>query len=170
MRKRLTCAALVLLALLLAIGAAAQADGAEYSFTDAELDGIAELLRFANTDNAENFATLRKFITGAEYVEKDAALVALERLLSYDTAARGNAEAIADALTEKTGKEYDVGYTPGEEQADVQSYVINTNTKRFHRTNCDSVNDMSKSNLEVSYLTREELIEQGYQPCKKCWP
>ena len=170
MKKRLTCAALVLLALLLAIGAAAQADAAEYSFTDAELDRIAELLSFANTDNSESFATLYEFITGAEPVEKDAALGALVRLLNYDSTARNGAKAIADALTGKTGKDYGIGTTPGGEQAGVKGYIINKGTKKFHRADCSSVSGISKSNLEVSFLSRAELIEQGYKPCKMCWP
>ncbi|MDE7266877.1 MAG: MBL fold metallo-hydrolase [Lachnospiraceae bacterium] len=52
----------------------------------------------------------------------------------------------------------------------VVTYVCNKNTKKFHKPACSSVNDMSEKNkLEVT-LSREEVIAQGYVPCKRCKP
>ena len=59
--------------------------------------------------------------------------------------------------------------TPG--QTDQQcDYVVNTNTKKFHYPTCDSVNDMKESNKWYYSGTREELIDLGYDPCKRCNP
>ena len=50
------------------------------------------------------------------------------------------------------------------------TYVANTNTKKFHIPGCSSVTDMKESNKWNFTGTREELIEQGYEPCKRCKP
>ncbi len=50
------------------------------------------------------------------------------------------------------------------------TYVLNTYRKRFHRPSCDSVYEMSRSNREDYQGSREELIEQGYDPCGNCRP
>lgn len=48
-------------------------------------------------------------------------------------------------------------------------YIGNRNTKKFHRFNCASVNDIKEGN-KASIATREEAIEQGYAPCGRCDP
>lgn len=50
------------------------------------------------------------------------------------------------------------------------TYVINTNTRRFHLPDCSSVNEMKAKNRQNSSATREALIEQGYTPCGRCKP
>ncbi len=50
------------------------------------------------------------------------------------------------------------------------TYVANTNTKKFHRPNCDGVTDIKQKNRWDTTLTRDELIEQGYEPCQRCNP
>ncbi|MBQ6222978.1 MAG: DNA/RNA non-specific endonuclease [Solobacterium sp.] len=50
------------------------------------------------------------------------------------------------------------------------TYAINTNTLRFHDLSCPSVEETKKKNLAYSINTREELIEQGYEPCGRCNP
>lgn len=49
-------------------------------------------------------------------------------------------------------------------------YVINTNTKKFHRPSCSSVSDIADYNREDLKLTRKELLKEGYSPCKRCNP
>lgn len=49
-------------------------------------------------------------------------------------------------------------------------YICNTNTKKFHYPDCSSVKQMSEKNKLPVNTTREELINQGYVPCKKCNP
>lgn len=50
------------------------------------------------------------------------------------------------------------------------TYILNTNTHKFHYPNCKSVEEMAEKNKKVSTETREKLIEQGYSPCKRCNP
>lgn len=50
------------------------------------------------------------------------------------------------------------------------SYVINTNTGKFHYPGCSSVKDIKSKNRWDYVGTREEVINMGYVPCKKCDP
>lgn len=49
------------------------------------------------------------------------------------------------------------------------SYVGNSNSGKFHFANCDSVGKMSEKN-KVLFSSRDEAINQGYVPCKRCNP
>ena len=55
-------------------------------------------------------------------------------------------------------------------EADQYTFVLNTNTKRFHLPSCSSVNDMKSKNLKKYTGTRESVIDMGYTPCQKCKP
>lgn len=50
------------------------------------------------------------------------------------------------------------------------NYVLNTNTHKFHKENCESIRDIAGSNKEVYTGNREDLINMGYEPCKRCKP
>lgn len=51
-----------------------------------------------------------------------------------------------------------------------QTYVLNTNNKKFHKPDCNSVKQMSEKNREDYTGTRETLIAQEYEPCGQCKP
>jgi len=50
------------------------------------------------------------------------------------------------------------------------TYILNTNSKRFHHPSCSSVESMSSHNRKDFKGSRETLISQGYQPCGQCNP
>ena len=50
------------------------------------------------------------------------------------------------------------------------TYVLNTNTKKFHYPTCSSVDDMKEKNKQIYTGSREEVINMGYVPCKRCNP
>lgn len=50
------------------------------------------------------------------------------------------------------------------------TYVLNTNTKKFHYPTCSSVDDMKEKNKQIYTGSREEIINMGYVPCKRCNP
>ena len=50
------------------------------------------------------------------------------------------------------------------------TYVVNKNTGKFHYPNCSSVPKIKAKNRMDSNQTRDELIAQGYAPCKNCNP
>ena len=49
-------------------------------------------------------------------------------------------------------------------------YILNTNTKKFHYPSCSSVKQMKEANKKEYTGSRDDLIAQGYDPCKKCNP
>ena len=51
-----------------------------------------------------------------------------------------------------------------------QDYVLNINTKKFHKPGCASVKRMSVKNKKKVHDTRKHLINSGYDPCKNCNP
>ena len=55
-------------------------------------------------------------------------------------------------------------------QVPVHTYVLNTNTMKFHLPNCSSISKMKASNRWDVQMTRDEVIAMGYVPCKKCYP
>ena len=57
-----------------------------------------------------------------------------------------------------------------EDNENTLNYVLNTNTHKFHKENCESVRDIAGSNKEVYTGNREDLINMGYEPCKRCKP
>ena len=84
-------------------------------------------------------------------------------------------EAAEDGDTEKTEEDADENGTEAEQPTDqseaVEStYIVNTNTGKFHRPDCSSVKRMKESNKSEITTTRDELISEGYEPCKNCNP
>ena len=51
-----------------------------------------------------------------------------------------------------------------------QTYILNTNTKKFHKPGCRSVKQMSEKNKKEVKDTRDHIISDGYDPCKICNP
>lgn len=50
------------------------------------------------------------------------------------------------------------------------TYILNTNTKKFHYPACSSVDQMAEKNKQVYSGSRDEIITMGYEPCKRCNP
>ena len=50
------------------------------------------------------------------------------------------------------------------------SYVINTNTGKFHRPDCASATQMKPENRKDVTASRDELVQEGYEPWKQCKP
>ena len=49
-------------------------------------------------------------------------------------------------------------------------YVLNVNTKKFHKPTCSAAKQMKEENKQEYSGSRDNLITQGYEPCKKCNP
>lgn len=58
----------------------------------------------------------------------------------------------------------------GETVSEETTYILNTNTKKFHRPDCGSVDTIKEQNKKEVAQSREELIKEGYDPCGKCNP
>lgn len=50
------------------------------------------------------------------------------------------------------------------------SYILNTNTRKFHYPSCSSVSQMAEKNKEYFEGDRQTVIDRGFQACKRCNP
>lgn len=51
-----------------------------------------------------------------------------------------------------------------------QKYILNENTRKFHKPDCSSAKDTKAENKKSFTGSREELIQQGYEACGRCKP
>ena len=49
-------------------------------------------------------------------------------------------------------------------------YIVNTSSKKFHKPDCPSAADIKEENRMKFKGSRDELIKEGYTPCKQCDP
>ena len=79
-----------------------------------------------------------------------------------------NAAAAAVAIpAPATGEDATGGQEPiGEEH----TYILNTNSRKFHWPTCTAVAKMSERNKQEFTGTREEVLAMGYEPCGVCFP
>lgn len=81
---------------------------------------------------------------------------------SDSTVSKGSAAASAAAVT-------DASSAPADDSNEL-TYVVNTNTKKFHYPSCSSVSQIKQKNRLDTNASRDELISEGYAPCKRCNP
>ena len=91
-----------------------------------------------------------------------------------DSSSGGNS-AVSQSAADKSGTQQAAVQTESvkETSASVSTgteYILNTNTKKFHYPSCSSVKQMKASNKKEYTGSRDDLIAQGYDPCKKCNP
>lgn len=91
-----------------------------------------------------------------------------------DSSSGGNS-AVSQSAADKSGTQQATVQTESvkETSAPVSTgteYILNTNTKKFHYPSCSSVKQMKASNKKEYTGSRDDLIAQGYDPCKKCNP
>ena len=51
-----------------------------------------------------------------------------------------------------------------------ETYILNRNTKKFHKSTCSGVKDIKAENKEEYTGSRSDLIKEGYEPCGRCKP
>ncbi len=63
---------------------------------------------------------------------------------------------------------FDRYYNPQLQQTDAK-WILNINTNKIHYPSCSEVKRMNEENAIESNQSLEELQEQGFEPCKKCF-
>lgn len=69
-----------------------------------------------------------------------------------------------------------IDYATGEnwleksESGKTESFILNTNTKKYHLPTCTSAQDMKAENKGEFKGSRADLEAQGYEPCGNCKP
>lgn len=113
--------------------------------------------------------------------EETKEILAARQIQLYRTDELGNIFCYSDGKTLNWESEYDFAGENGaaaeensapEETAAPESsrqdYVLNTNTKKIHLPDCESVGKMKKKNRRDVHAVLEELFKEGYDPCKNC--
>ena len=138
--KRL-CALIVILTLLLSFSACSQTD------VPAETESAAESVTLPAMESVDEVAT--------EDPEEPQTKPATE---------------VPTDPPEESATEPEEKLTDSPKESDGCDYVLNTNTEKFHYPSCSSVEDIKPSNRQDYCGTREEVIEMGFDPCKRCNP
>ena len=88
----------------------------------------------------------------------------------YRTDMQGHviAESDGKTVTFRTEKEADTATNPTGNSA-LQTYIGNTNSKKFHLPDCTSVKSIQDAN-RVDFETRLDAVLAGYEPCGRCKP
>ena len=64
-------------------------------------------------------------------------------------------------------KNYELLYNKSTQK---ETYILNRNTKKFHKSTCSGVKDIKAENKEEYTGSRSDLIKEGYEPCGRCKP
>lgn len=93
-------------------------------------------------------------------------------IVDFKMAAAAKPEGTKAKVAEEQTKETTVAEEPETTTEPVKevTYILNTNTKKFHYPNCASVGDMKEKNKSEFYGSRDEAIAAGYDPCGRCHP
>jgi DNA-entry nuclease len=67
----------------------------------------------------------------------------------------------------QTTKEY--VETTKEQNVITGQYVLNTNTKKIHKTHCHHINKMNEANKKSYSGSLDSLYSQGYTTCGTCF-
>lgn len=96
----------------------------------------------------------------------DVDVVRESKYAKYDAVTTGSTTTMQTIAAQTTKPQT----TAAAEPAADTLYILNTNTKKFHRPNCASVKDMKDKNKQESDASRQEIIDSGYTPCGRCHP
>lgn len=87
-----------------------------------------------------------------------------------DSKLAGRADADKKNSSTSDGKNENNTSKDSDTNSSKQTYILNTNTKKFHKADCRSVKQMSEKNKKQVKDTRGHIIDYGYDPCKICNP
>lgn len=92
--------------------------------------------------------------------------------INFSTAKNAAAETLANAGAGQNANQTGGVNEDGAAEAGTTagSYVLNTNSHKFHLPSCSSVDTISPKNRKDVNESREQIIREGYAPCKRCNP
>lgn len=138
----------------------AVSDGQTVNFSVAK-NAAAETL--ANAGAGQNAGQAGSGISASQNTAGGAGSAAQNAGSGQNAAGAGAAVASANAGGGNAGGAAGASTTAG-------SYVLNTNTHKFHLPSCSSVETISPKNRKDVNESREQIISEGYAPCKRCNP
>lgn len=70
----------------------------------------------------------------------------------------------------QTGESKYVGSLTTTSSGEKQNYVVNLNSRKYHKETCSSVESISQQNKKTYFGYKENLEKNGYVPCSLCKP
>ncbi|MBQ4243546.1 MAG: hypothetical protein II702_01425 [Clostridia bacterium] len=161
-----------LLALAVIFGAAlgGRDSGEPVSYTEAEPTAVVERFspdEFTQAEDLTIETTVEGTVTATVTGTTAQSTTTATTTTAGTTAASPTAPAAAVPST--TAPKNTTAPAAYDEEAE-RDYILNTNTKKFHRPDCASVKEMKDKNKQTFHGTRNEVIEKGYDPCGRCHP
>lgn len=92
---------------------------------------------------------------------------------TYRTDLQGTITAVSDGkkVTFQTERNAESNTLDQASDSSVEkTYVLNTNTHKFHDPDCSSVSQMKEKNKRIVTESRDQIIAEGYDPCGRCHP
>lgn len=154
--------------------AAEQAEAEQIAAEQAEAERIAaeqaEAARIAAEQaEAERIAQEQAEAARIAQEQAEAERVAAEQAEAARIAQEQAEAEAAVAQPQNPGNNFNT-YNNPEQQQTTSSYVLNTNTMKFHYPTCRDVKKIAPHNYSTYDGTRDGVIGQGYSPCGHCNP
>lgn len=96
-----------------------------------------------------------------------------ETTIEKTTAEETTEEETTERLKEEKTEEHEKApknKAPQNNKTQNGSYILNTNTMKFHYPDCKAVKKMKDENKESFSGSRDKVIAMGYSPCSICSP
>ncbi len=117
--------------------------------------------------HSQTLDTLNKYGVEIHRTDEEGTIIAY---CSGNGISIGGVVVSTDESTEETSAAAAETTAVSQTNSDSNVYILNNNTKKFHRTDCKSAAEISESNREEYTGTAEELIDKGYSACGICKP
>ena len=136
--------------------------GIEIDYKTGDSKEVSKAASLSIVSAAEAFAK-----TGASSDEKDYVITPDNHLVESTDKTLPKEEAVVEETPQPLEE---VKEQAEQEVPQGATYILNKNTKKFHYPSCSSVEDMKEKNKLEFTGSRDEVINMGYVPCKRCKP
>ena len=115
--------------------------------------------------------TCRTDLQGTITAVSDGKKVTFQTERNADINTLGNAgPGQKDETDQKNKAVSSAGKAAASDSSAEKTYVLNTNTHKFHDPDCSSVSQMKEKNKRIVTESRDQIIADGYDPCGRCHP
>lgn len=115
--------------------------------------------------------TCRTDLQGTITAVSDGKKVTFQTERNADINTLGNAgPGQKDETVQKNKAVSSAGKAAASDSSAEKTYVLNTNTHKFHDPDCSSVSQMKEKNKRIVTESRDQIIADGYDPCGRCHP
>lgn len=126
----------------------------------------------SQTEKAETTQITTEITTEEETTEEEttAEETTEEKTTAEETTEEETTERPKEEKSKENESEASENKAVPNNKAQSGSYILNTNTYKFHYPDCRAVKKMKDENKESFTGSRDEVIAMGYSPCAICSP